>query len=987
MANDGFTVERVPKYERMPPFSHDESTPDRFTRPAVDFAGPCKAPIALQDPSQFFINRKGGCKLQRSALSLLDKLIAIWTEWDSNQDYYLKELAPSIVRKDASVALTQREARIVNELRRLLSDEEWEQLPNLIAKRRAGELEFLASDRERALALEEAKRMEEEARARRKEEERARKARKDALIRRINNAFLSDFLSADQIWETDPDKDLLALDAYRSQKIGFVQGWAARELGLNLDSEQAAAVAATGGDILVVARAGSGKTRTLVTRAIFLQEHCGISPRELLLVAFNRDAAQEMRDRLADALGHDLPHVMTFHALAYALVQPEEALVLDQASADQFGLSREIQEVIDEHLRDGNYRDLIRELMLAHFREDWERIESGGFLLEDRDEFLKHRRSLPRESLQGDYVKSFGEKVIANALFEHGIDYSYERNFRWNGVNYRPDFTIPSDHGGGIVIEYFGLEGDPDYDDMAQRKREFWAERDEWIFLEYSPDDLREKGADGFAHSLIGDLRQSGIKCSRLSEDQIWKRVRRRALDRFTKAMSAFIGRCRKLNLSPADLKEMVGKHEPFSRSEELFLDIALSVYKAYLRRLKEKGKEDFNGLVWRAVDQIRRGQTRFVRDKGREQGDLAILRYVLIDEFQDFSAMLYELAKAIRFANPDVQFFCVGDDWQAINGFAGSDLRFFERFDEYFRDTSRFYLRANYRSARSIVEIGNALMHEQGQAGIAIGDDPGWARTCPVDSLNSLPFERKRHDGDEITPAVLRLVRFFLDQDWSVAMLCRRNGLPWYVKYEDQKAEPDGSLEKFADHIRAFFPEEDRARIRISTVHRYKGNEESAVIILDAVQRSFPLIHPSWVFLRIFGDSIGGIEEEERRLFYVAISRAKKALAILTDSISSSPFLDDIAKHMHIEAIDWQDLPEFQSHRDQHLEIRIKNAFAVKDKLKALGYRWDSQGRYWWKMQRSEGFSFDDLLCQQWAQDGIRVEVYSQDGERVFNG
>lgn len=61
---------------------------------------------------------------------------------------------------------------------------------------------------------------------------------------------------------------------------------------------------------------------------------------------------------------------MTFHALAHAIVHPEEELVYDDQSADQPLQSREIQEVIDEHIRSPQHRDLIRELMLAHFRED-----------------------------------------------------------------------------------------------------------------------------------------------------------------------------------------------------------------------------------------------------------------------------------------------------------------------------------------------------------------------------------------------------------------------------------------------------------------------------------------------------------------------------------------------------------------------------------------------------------------------------------------
>lgn len=141
-------------------------------------------------------------------------------------------------------------------------------------------------------------------------------ASRKLLIAKIIELFHSDFLSADVIFAADPDAALLNRDEYNDIKNRFVQSWAKRELDLSLDIEQAAAIASTNGNIQVIARAGSGKTRTLVTRAIFLQKHCQISPHELLLLAFNKKAAQEMKERLAQTLGDNLPHVMTFHALA-----------------------------------------------------------------------------------------------------------------------------------------------------------------------------------------------------------------------------------------------------------------------------------------------------------------------------------------------------------------------------------------------------------------------------------------------------------------------------------------------------------------------------------------------------------------------------------------------------------------------------------------------------------------------------------------------
>ena len=99
-------------------------------------------------------------------------------------------------------------------------------------------------------------------------------------------------------------------------------------------------------------------------------------------------------------------------------------------------------------------------------------------------------------------MKSFGEKVIANFLFEHDIGYRYERAILWNGVNYCPDFTIFNGRTGGIVIEYFGLKGDPDYDVMSEAKRSYWRHSPGWELIEFFPFQLARKGVEGFCDLL-----------------------------------------------------------------------------------------------------------------------------------------------------------------------------------------------------------------------------------------------------------------------------------------------------------------------------------------------------------------------------------------------------------------------------------------------------------------------------------------------------
>jgi DNA helicase IV len=459
-------------------------------------------------------------------------------------------------------------------------------------------------------------------------------------------AFQADFLSADNVFARHPDRRLLSRSAYRDLKAEFIQRWSQEVLGEKLDEDQAAAVAEFGGDVRVIARAGSGKTRTLVTRALFLSKHCRVDPRSLLVLAFNKRAADEMLDRLSAALIGQLPHVMTFHALAYALVHPEETLVFDDPRSEGLALSRVVQDVIDEHIRDPEVGGRIRAIMLQYFREDWEAIVAGGQNL-GRDEMLEHRRALARETLRGEFVKSYGEKLIANVLFEHGIDYKYEPVRRWKHGIYRPDFVIAADDGRrGVAVEYFGLAGDPGYDQQADAKRAYWSQVEGWTLVELAPDTIA-RGADAVVQTLRAPVERLGIGWARRSEDDVWASVRDRAIDRFTSVVRTFVSRCRKSGRRVDEVDEMVASHSAATSAEAAFVEISASVHRGYVSRLWETGSEDFDGLMWEAIRRVDAGESRFVRERGREQGDLAHLRHVMVDEFQDFSEMFFASYRA----------------------------------------------------------------------------------------------------------------------------------------------------------------------------------------------------------------------------------------------------------------------------------------------------------------------------------------------------
>ena len=213
-----------------------------------------------------------------------------WACWDEHETFYLTELAPTLIANPQSGDET--EQRILRELRAQMRDDEWKNLPRILADRRAEILREIESEREAA------------AQAGR---ERIRRKR---MLEEIDHQFDRNFLSAGRFFES-ASSGIVSREEYENRKLTFVRHWFERaasrrkEQKFYLDDEQLSAVAAVNGNVQVIARAGSGKTATLVNRTLFLLEHCRVPSTNILLLAFNRKAAIEIRRRLLGLIHED----------------------------------------------------------------------------------------------------------------------------------------------------------------------------------------------------------------------------------------------------------------------------------------------------------------------------------------------------------------------------------------------------------------------------------------------------------------------------------------------------------------------------------------------------------------------------------------------------------------------------------------------------------------------------------------------------------
>jgi len=764
-----------------------------------------------------------------------------------------------------------------------------------------------------------------------------------------------------------------------------IQAWCQENIGSKVSLEQAAAIGTSERHVRVVARAGSGKTATLVNRAIYLNKQLGVPFESILLLAFNKKAAEEIKERLEAQVGSGNILAMTFHALAFALARPKQRLIFDSGSGRLEGPAKVVHSVLQELLKDPDFVQSTRSVMLAHFRgETLELDESIG--ISDLEELKKWRDSTTFETFRGERVKSFGELMIANFLFEHGLKYEYERAVSEEEFVYRPDFTVPLEDGRLLVIEYFGMKGQARYDSDSQRKREYWNNKPNLVFLAYEPSDMSKQGKKGIYDRLKHDLSTNEIHFEPIGDVEVWIKVASRATVLFGRVLTEYVNRCRKRALDLESLDLLLDEYMTATDAERDFLRLGRVVYGHYLRYLQDHDEIDFDGFLISATDCIANGEVIF--QNGRIQGSFDNISHVLIDEFQDFSTLYYSLISEVKVKFPETNIFCVGDDWQAINGFAGADLRYFREFGRIFVDGETIELTENFRSKASIVKVGNALMKGLGSPAEASTDINGKVLLCDLGRFSPLGSELRKHGKNHLVIGVLRVVRKALEEEGDILLLSRLNSMNDLSEilgpYVTQQTK---DIDAFAKYIRSQVPVEQRGRINAMTAHRAKGLQSQTVIVLDAFEKTYPLIHRTWILFRCFGDTLRSLVDEERRLFYVALTRAVSEVYIFTEKGRPTEFLKDAENSQVMESLDWDQLKEITEVwiRVANIEgITQRGTFGIKSLLRENGFQWSKEDQDWCKSLPKSEVSIDSIKRSPWGQEAeyIEVSIHDEDDE-----
>jgi DNA helicase-4 len=276
-----------------------------------------------------------------------------------------------------------------------------------------------------------------------------------------------------------------------------------------------------------------------------------------------------------------------------------------------------------------------------------------------------------------------------------------------------------------------------------------------------------------------------------------------------------------------------------------------------------------------------------------------------LIDEYQDFSNLFNQLIESILSRNPDIRLFCVGDDWQAINRFAGSDLKFFLNFKSYFPNSTSYNIGANYRCENHIVFNAGEFMarsHIEGKPQRGILRDTGVFLEVPIDDSKFAEdigtFEWLVSEGGpwEISDNIDKLtVQAYIKKCSDII-----NANPGKkIMILNRKSR---FLGKDLDEIERILKNPKICKLKspdieVKTVHRSKGEEADIVILTEVDENSFPIYHPDSTLFSVFDENEITMMEDEARLYYVALTRAKHSIYILYSADAPSCFIKSPVK------------------------------------------------------------------------------------------
>ena len=667
-----------------------------------------------------------------------------------------------------------------------------------------------------------------------------------------------------------------------------------------LDPQQRDSIVKLEENCLVIASAGSGKTSTIVGKAKYLVEKQHIAPNKILLLTYTKKAANELAERMnIEGLNSG-----TFHSLAYRIIAEVTGMAPSICEADvPLNVFRKLILEDETFLHDiDNYIINLQSLMkLEH-----EYLDAFSYF-EDRKKY-GIQALFPDVDGKLIFTRSEEEKRLCSILTRLGIMFRYECDYPFNTRTperrqYKPDFTIYFKDAQGqwqrIYLEHYAVdsnyqtprwfgEGTKGGWKVANQK---YIEGIKWkrqthtrfgtILIETSSADFHY---DLVEKKLVEQLTKHGVPINRRSDRELYDMLvsRNRQLEKTVFTLLLSFVTLMKANEKTIDgllksLKLDDGHAVSFTekRNHYVLTHVVKPFYEAYQAELDKNFEIDFTDSIIQATSMCREGLW--------HEYD-----YILVDEFQDISVDRYKLLQALRSEKPKTKLFCVGDDWQSIFRFAGSDMALFYDFEKYFGYTELCRIETTYRFHQPLIDRSSEfVMKNPAQKRKNVRTPEGDKKRTNLQFVKCDP-----QDGGMLKKVGEIVSSIPLDE--SILLIGRYN-------YDALSVGFRGKIDHTDNRIKVNIAGRD---IFFLSVHSAKGLEADHVLLINCNQGAygFPsLIEDDPILDFVLSRSEQFPFAEERRLFYVAMTRAKKKMYVLYDKDKPSPFISEFLLKLEV--------------------------------------------------------------------------------------
>lgn len=648
----------------------------------------------------------------------------------------------------------------------------------------------------------------------------------------------------------------------------------------------------------VNAAAGTGKTTTFGRRVHFLlEEYDELSAEDVLAVTFTRNGQKEMETELSDTFGITNVDVRTLNSYTKEVVETnrdELQLVVGE------GKTSEVAAIWQQVTQSDEFRNVYEQFMAAWENEHYDPTDH-----QERDAVV--------ENLEGGASTPLGESIdvpsreeirmhnrIATCLIRSDLQYHYQRYADWANRAGDDEATMFDFHvadpevEGYVFIQYWPSESVREKYETSnfhslgavpavlQRRADTASESAgtpvEVIIIEpnESVDSIKEK-LNGVLRRDAGDVHERW-KDDEAYRDEVYRRFtcQQEVVDK----VDRFVEHARTREIDPESIESFLQKRgiNNASRGVQAFNTLCCHVYRGFMDRFDGEPIADFTTTERLTKDML-------ANDQVPQQ---YTYQHILVDEMQDLNGLQIELIRELASIRNDVRVFGVGDDWQSIFGFRGARPDLFIEFSELypgdgdpeFTDTS---IETNHRCPDTVVDSSNELIrHNEVQT----KKDPDARKTggVPIE-IHWLPADSGY--AYEVNKTMVSKVQELVKESPFPAnetrvVLRLGNADPIFTNWLENRL-PNG--------------------VTIQTAHNSKGSESQHVILPKVTaQGGYPNINedkwlhpidkPPDIYEKHDADYL---MEEERRIFYVAMTRAEAKLDIVTIEGGESPFVSEL--------------------------------------------------------------------------------------------